>query len=515
MTKVKARGWSLVAFLVVLATWNGWAQAQQETPSLEQANKLLDEGAYAPAVTAFEKRIAKHGRGYDDLMGLGRALFAQHESSRSMGLFYESSKLKEGAAEPWAMIARIEQRKGMLKFRENRAGYETDLVEAGIHFEDAARRSENPGAYLAEAAGAYLTAGRYEQALGVIDRAKGKHDAEALRNMELAACFLGGKFSRFLKVSDAAVAAGDDRYQHLIRRLEVLVRMENYEAAEALFHQLVPVAASFGRYDPWMILEKHWLEGTSLKTRIRAFEKQRDADQGDPLPRFYLSLSYGLANSFEESAREARTVLEAWPKNAAAPRYLATALLKLDRIKDAHAVIREALILHAEDPAIQETANWVVKAYVDRRDYAAAISVQELLIAAAPENISYRSNHANLLKNQGRLNEAVAIFEALCRTARDTPDRLARLFNDYGLSLNGLKRTKEAEKAFVEALDHDATNLDARENLGVLLYTDNRFEEARKAFEEVLRRHGEAKEPLPRWRSRYYLGLMAHPPAGK
>ncbi|MEE9392214.1 MAG: tetratricopeptide repeat protein [Planctomycetota bacterium] len=510
---------TLVPFILVFAGLAAGVlpvSGQVQAPSYKAASALLETGHFADAVVAFERRIHSAGRSYDDLMGLGRALFAQHESSRSMGLFYEASKIHEERAEPWAMVARIEQRKGMLKFRENRAGYETDLIEAGIHFQDAARRSAAlkngesgaTGAYHAEAATCFLTAGRYARALAEVDEAKGQHDAKALLNLELASCFLAGKFDRFLRVSDAAIQIGDRRYQHLIRRLEVLVRLERYQAAGEMFAELVPKAAELGRYEPWSILERYWLQGNALAARRRAFEAEARKGADDPLPEFYLSLTYGLASDFEKSAASARRVLKSWPQNASAPRYLVTALLQLGQQAEAHVVIRKALGDHPGDTNLQDSANWVVKAYVDKRDYAAAVSVQELLQAAAPENASFRANYANLLKNLGKLDDAVAIFESLCRTARDTPDRLSSFYNDYGLCLNGVKRIKDAQAAFVMALDHDVSHLDARENLGVLYFGQNRDLLAAAAFEEVVRRSRKAGAKSPRWRSLYYLGQI-------
>ncbi len=121
-----------------------------------------------------------------------------------------------------------------------------------------------------------------------------------------------------------------------------------------------------------------------------------------------------------------------------------------------------------------------------------------------------RRNHAILLKENGRLEEARDMLQALCDEEEVEGLRLSGFWNDLALCLKGLGENDRAEKAFVKAIKILSFNADAHENLGVLYFEHGRMEAARESLLRAIdARSDEVDRGAARnFRARYYLGLI-------
>jgi len=125
-------------------------------------------------------------------------------------------------------------------------------------------------------------------------------------------------------------------------------------------------------------------------------------------------------------------------------------------------VYREVL---EKEPANERARTAIIEvAMLRARDgrHAEAGTLFEVLVRADPGNPYHRMNLALTLKEQGRFDEALAIYE---KAEEEFPFE-PQVPNDRGLLLMGKGRHEDAFDAFREALSRDDEFLDTLENLG-------------------------------------------------
>ena len=104
------------------------------------------------------------------------------------------------------------------------------------------------------------------------------------------------------------------------------------------------------------------------------------------------------------------------------------------------------------------------------------------------DNVSWKAYNAlGVIHN--KKDEPEKALEMFDQALRRQP-KVAALYNNRGLSYMMLGRKNEAEKSFWQALKLDSGHKLARNNLALLYSSDNRWDEARRAFELSV---GEAK----------------------
>ena len=174
---------------------------------------------------------------------------------------------------------------------------------------------------------------------------------------------------------------------------------------------------------------------------------------------------------------------------------LAEARTSLDRARELGAHSPDNLVLGYER---------LLLAHQNRKEFQQAVEAQQAVVelAGRPRD---DLNLSSLLYNAGHREGAVAVCEALLQRD-DADDALrAQTLNYQALYLVGLGRPVEAAKLFDESLAVDpGSGADARENLGVLLLSLGKSEEARKSLESVLLVESN------RVRSRYHLLRIKH-----
>jgi tetratricopeptide (TPR) repeat protein len=475
--------------------------AQEAAPIYEAAHALLEEGKFPAALRAFELRLeASEEADFDDLMGAGRALYGLHEDNRATTLFSRALGRDRARPEPYAYLGRIAVRKADAKTRAGRDGAETDLLEALIHFKDAIKRTDEPIGYRREALGVCMTLEAWEEARvhaeAILKLAPDDEEASAARQ---AALFLEGRYTEFLAASDEVE---DDDFLLRLRRLEAQARLNRSAETEKAFRSLT---ADFpNAWRPWDLLGRIWAEGSGLDRRIALFEATGAGwpKEAEPLPSYYLGYAYGQKGRFDDAVASYSRYLDRYPRNANALRLLSLSELGRGNTQRAHTIIREALVMYPEDLEMRTQAQRVVAAHVAGQDFEQALSLHQVIVAASPEDHELRRNEASLLKEVGRVEDAVVLMQGLLGREDLTAATRAAYLNDLALHLAGAGQREEARKCLREALEIDPTNPDAAENLGVFLFEAQRFDEAI----EVLIRARDSEDPTsPRWRARYHL----------
>ena len=176
--------------------------------------------------------------------------------------------------------------------------------------------------------------------------------------------------------------------------------------------------------------------------------------------------------NFEEAARRS-------PSNAAAWEGAAECRLRRGDVAGALARLREGEAAAPSDAALRVREGQVLR---EQRRLPEARRALESAVTLAPRNASLRVQLGELLREMGQPDEAVTHLQV----AVDVEPEKAGGWNTLGMTLGGLQRMAEAEKAFREAYRLDGKNPHHAYNLGLALQRQGRPEEARPYFEKTL-----------------------------
>jgi hypothetical protein len=151
--------------------------------------------------------------------------------------------------------------------------------------------------------------------------------------------------------------------------------------------------------------------------------------------------------------------------------------------------------LSQADQAGLEVVNTALDAQA-RGDFAAAERLYRALLEADAHHGIGHNNLANLLRQSGRLGEAVVHYQRALEGLPDSAPVHANLADTF----ETMGQYEAAESEYRRALERDPTNLQARYNYGLLLLAAGRYAEGWPYFEartEVFREHGTL--PFARW----------------
>ena len=149
-----------------------------------------------------------------------------------------------------------------------------------------------------------------------------------------------------------------------------------------------------------------------------------------------------------------------------------------------------------------------MQALIDSNQYARALRLHELVVAAAPNDPIVNRRYAILLKDNGRLDEALNLLLQWAEKPGIDLDNQLAILNNLALTLNGLGRRSDACATFERAAALSTEALDVRENHAVMLFDHGDWQGAKALFATVVARD------KSRERSRYYLGEIGRYEAG-
>ena len=159
---------------------------------------------------------------------------------------------------------------------------------------------------------------------------------------------------------------------------------------------------------------------------------------------------------------------------------------KIDFSLDAEIVkLTENLDANPEDPVAMYDLG---QKYLDLGDPALARDFFVKAINLDPANASFKIAHANSFADQGKVDEAEKIFEAVLLEDDQNTDAFVSwgvMYYNLGLVYKDKERMDIARKKFEKALEIDPKNIKALFNLGLLYSAKKEFKMAGKYFLDV------------------------------
>jgi tetratricopeptide (TPR) repeat protein len=353
-----------------------------------------------------------------------------------------------------------------------------EVAKALTSIEGALRaRPDDPAAALVK--GRLLIAeGRAREAEGLFDRVvlaapgtpvAGQAAVEAIRARLLAGDLgsIPDAFTRLTRHDPHGAAA---------RIYRLLAESWRGTRDEDLWATLLEAAARASPDDP---LATYWRAELAARRKdgaatLALAERYRKASPGDPDGRVFVSIGLRLLGRLDEARVEIGRAYDRFPD---------------------HGPIREEM-------------QYLVKAFFDARRYREAADVQEL-VAHTTGTPADRYDYAVLRLDGGMKDEARRLYEALGADSEAPAADRSRARNALGLLRLGEGDLAGAEQALRRALEEDPDNLDAHENLGILLVRQGKVEDGRKELGQAVARSPKT-DPL-RKRSQYHLWRAEHP----
>lgn len=468
---------------------------------------LLKEGLHADALEAFKTQHRVDGATYASFMGLGRSRYGLHDLEGAIADFERARELDPRSGEPSAWIGKALEGLAEVALQKGDDVWRENLRDAAVSYVRAAGLvgEEDAFGYHVLAAECSFRHGDGEAAVAAAERAFALRPEDVGARRLRARCLFGAaRYDDYLKALESLDV--DDDLDFQCTRFIALTRSGQIDEALRIFN-LMLMKGWGSETRPFLVLSKEWATKALLPRQVKLLERHVVDGRSGPLTHYYYGLALGRSGQFEKGAAALGRYLALDPGAINALCDHSQLSLLAEDLPTAHRSAREAITLSPGYGPARTRVDAVVAAYVGGRNYAAALELHEVLVVAAPEDPDVARNHAALLKDSGRLDDAALRLESLCRSADVELERGGAYWNDYGLCLMGLGRSEEAEAAFRKAFEVWPFQLDARENLGVLKYEQGQLAEAEQHFEEVLRLHGEEAAPSagPRYRSRYYL----------
>ena len=221
---------------------------------------------------------------------------------------------------------------------------------------------------------------------------------------------------------------------------------------------------------------------------IDFYKKAYALDPKSPVIGERLAEMYWKAQRTRDAVAEAQEILKRHPEDVPTRRLLARIYLRslgdlsagVGQSEVAGKAIEQYKEIYRLDPSDTESALWLTRLYRLRNEHDQAEAVLRGILKQDPENEQAVEQLTQLLLDQGKSSDAVALLEGM--NSR-TPS--ASLLDLLGDAYTQTKDLPKAEQAYRKAVDLDPSELSHLRGLGQTLMAEEKFSDALTVYQKL------------------------------
>ena len=239
------------------------------------------------------------------------------------------------------------------------------------------------------------------------------------------------------------------------------------------------------------VYEQQYEATSSAEFATKAIEAYKKAYALDPKSQVIgerLAEMYWKAQRIHEAVAEAQEILKRDPDNVQSRRLLGRIYLRsLGDVSASNAqseTVNRAIEQYREinrlDPSDTESALWLARLYRLKNEHDQAEQVLKGILKGDPENEPAVEQLTQLLMDEGKSTEAVALLEGI--TGHSPSPLLLDLLGDAYTQAHDLAK---AEEAYRKAVELDPSELSHQRGLGQTLLAEEKYSEALNVYQKL------------------------------
>ncbi len=221
---------------------------------------------------------------------------------------------------------------------------------------------------------------------------------------------------------------------------------------------------------------------------IEAYKKAYELDPKSQVIGERLAEMYWKAQRIHDAVAEAQGILKRDPDNVQSRRLLGRIYLRSlgdvsagnGQPETVNRAIEQYREINRLDPSDTESALWLARLYRLKNEHDKAEQVLKSILKNDPENEPAVEQLTQLLMDQGKSPEAVALLEGI--TAHSPSPVLLDLLGDARTQTHELAK---AEEAYRKAAELDPSELSHQRGLGQTLLAEEKYSEALKIYQKL------------------------------
>src|SRR6202045_271502 len=239
------------------------------------------------------------------------------------------------------------------------------------------------------------------------------------------------------------------------------------------------------------IYEQQYEATSNAEYATKAIEAYKKAYALDPKSQVIgerLAEMYWKAQRIHDAVAEAQGILKRDPDNVQSRRLLGRIYLRSlgdvsagnGQPETVNRAIEQYREINRLDPSDTESALWLARLYRLKNEHDKAEQVLKSILKSDPENEPAVEQLTQLLMDQGKSSEAVALLEGI--TAHSPSPVLLDLLGDARTQTHELAK---AEDAYRKAAELDPSELSHQRGLGQTLLAEEKYSEALKVYQKL------------------------------